>query len=217
MDVESAQYAARPHLVAEVATQRLPKCCAPRRAALETPALSDRRGSRIGWPQLVGVRTRRRSCAVDSPLSRCCGVGPRRCRGQGDQRKGVAAAGRAQEYCDQMLVLVIVEPKRKSGLSGPILGHTGHAARVRMRRLFVVPRQIVVRVDVVGGLERRRGMLGPVLGHIGHVGQMRMRHLFVVLRQMLVDDRVGNSRCRQRERGQQQRERCSASMQSGHR
>jgi hypothetical protein len=69
MDVEWAQCVARSHLVEEVTTDRLLRCCAPKRAALETPALGDRRGSWIGWPRRLGACTRRRSFAVDHALA----------------------------------------------------------------------------------------------------------------------------------------------------
>ena len=145
MDVESAQYVARSYLRTKVTTRRLLRCCAPKRAALETPALGDRRGSRVGWPRHLGACARRRSFAVDLPLSSGDDVGRRRRRGQRGQRKGIGAASGAEEHEDQVVVLVLVGSLSRNDLLGPARGHIEHARRMmRVRQLFLVLREVPV-------------------------------------------------------------------------
>jgi hypothetical protein len=140
-----AQWDARPQLGAEVATRRLLRCRAPKRTALETPALGDRRGSRIGWTRRLGACARRRTFAVDLPLPRGDDIGPGRRRGQRGRRRGIGAAGRAEKCGGQVLVLVVVGSLSKSDLLRSALGQIGHARRMmRMCRLSVVLRQVLV-------------------------------------------------------------------------
>lgn len=147
MDVESTQCAERSHLGERVTTRRLLGCCAPKRAALETPVLGDRRRSRIGWPRRVGACARRRSFAV-GPAQFGGDDVERSCRqGQRGQRRVIGVARGAEENRDQVVVRVFVRSLalNRSDRLCSALGHLGHARRVmRMRRLFMVPFQMLV-------------------------------------------------------------------------
>jgi len=144
MDVESAQSGARPQLGAEVTTRRLLRCRAPKRTALETPDLGDRRGSRIGRPRFLGACARRSRFAVDPSLSHGDDVGARRRRGQRGRRRGIVAAGRAEEHDDQVIVLVGVGSLGRSELLRPALVHIGRARRLMRRRFRVVLCEVLV-------------------------------------------------------------------------
>lgn len=137
------QYVARSHLDTRVTAGRLLRCCAPKRAAPETPDLGDRRGSRIGGPRRLGACARRRGWAVDLALSSSDDVARRRRRGQRGQRRAIGATGGADEHGEQ--VLVLMGSLSRSGPLGSAFGHIGHARRMmRVRRLSVVLRQVLV-------------------------------------------------------------------------